>query len=381
MTVARRESWVGTRTLWVQETLAGRLMLGQTIVLLASVLTAGLVASIVGPPIFHGHLTESGHAKNSPELAHIELAYQQASAVALGVALFTSLACAIVVTWFVSRRLRQPLDELTDAARELSRGHYARRVPTMGGGTELETLGAAFNTMASRLEDIENTRRRLLSDLAHELRTPIATLALYHEGLFDGITDLGVDTQTVLTSQTARLTRLADDIDDVSRAEEGRLSLERASCLVGDLLLRSAEAARGRYQDKGVDLTLDLGETDGLSVNVDPNRIGQVLGNLLANSLRHTPPGGHVTISGRPQPQGAVITVADDGDGIPADQLTHVFERFYRGDTARSRESSGSGIGLTISKAIVDAHGGTIGVVSDGSGRGAVFNIVLPRAA
>lgn len=381
MTVARRESWVGTRTLWVQETLAGRLMLGQAIVLLASVLTAGLVASIVGPPIFHGHLTESGHAENSPELAHIELAYQQASAVALGVALFTSLACAIVVTWFVSRRLRQPLDELTDAARELSRGHYARRVPTMGGGTELETLGAAFNTMASRLEDIENTRRRLLSDLAHELRTPIATLALYHEGLFDGITDLGVDTQTVLTSQTARLTRLADDIDDVSRAEEGRLSLERASCLVGDLLLRSAEAARGRYQDKGVDLTLDLGETDGLSVNVDPNRIGQVLGNLLANSLRHTPPGGHVTISGRPQPQGAVITVADDGDGIPADQLTHVFERFYRGDTARSRESSGSGIGLTISKAIVDAHGGTIGVVSDGSGRGAVFNIVLPRAA
>ncbi|WP_241660246.1 sensor histidine kinase [Propioniciclava tarda] len=372
---------MGTRTLWVQETLAGRLMLGQTIVLLASVLTAGLVASIVGPPIFHGHLTESGHAENSPELAHIELAYQQASAVALGVALFTSLACAIVVTWFVSRRLRQPLDELTDAARELSRGHYARRVPTMGGGTELETLGAAFNTMASRLEDIENTRRRLLSDLAHELRTPIATLALYHEGLFDGITDLGVDTQTVLTSQTARLTRLADDIDDVSRAEEGRLSLERASCLVGDLLLRSAEAARGRYQDKGVDLTLDLGETDGLSVNVDPNRIGQVLGNLLANSLRHTPPGGHVTISGRPQPQGAVITVADDGDGIPADQLTHVFERFYRGDTARSRESSGSGIGLTISKAIVDAHGGTIGVVSDGSGRGAVFNIVLPRAA
>ena len=156
-----------------------------------------------------------------------------------------------------------------------------------------------------------------MSDLAHELRTPIATLALYHEGLFDGITDLGVDTQTVLTSQTARLTRLADDIDDVSRAEEGRLSLERASCLVGDLLLRSAEAARGRYQDKGVDLTLDLGETDGLSVNVDPNRIGQVLGNLLANSLRHTPPGGHVTISGRPQPQGAVITVADDGDGIP----------------------------------------------------------------
>lgn len=380
MTPPGREPWLGTRTLWVRETLAGRLMLGQTIVLLASVLTAGLVASIVGPPIFHVHLTESGHTENSPELAHIEQAYQQASAVALGVALFTSLACAILVTWFVSRRLRQPLDELTDAARELFRGHYARRVQAMGGGTELETLGSAFNSMAGRLEDVENTRRRLLSDLAHELRTPIATLAIYHEGLFDGVTDLNVETQAVLASQTARLARLADDIDDVSRAEEGRLSLERAPHLVNDLVPRSAEAVRGRYQDKGVDLLVDLAHSDGLAVDVDSNRIGQVLGNLLANSLRHTPPGGHVTISARPERQVAVITVADDGDGIPADQLPHIFERFYRGDTARSRESSGSGIGLTISKAIVDAHGGTISVVSDGPGHGAVFEIVLPRA-
>lgn len=371
---------MSTRNSRVRETLAGRLMLGQTIVLLASVTTAGLVASIVGPSIFHSHLTQAGHQENSPDLVHIELAYQQASALALGVALFTSLVCAMIVTWFVSRRLSAPLGELTDAARELSRGHYTRRVPPMGGGMELETLAQAFNSMAGRLEDVENTRRRLLSDLAHELRTPIATLTVYHEGLFDGITDLGPDTQAVLTSQIDRLTRLAEDIDDVSRAEEGRLRLNRKLHLVKDLVLRSTDAIQGRFDGKGVDLVVDLNMSEGLIVEADLNRMGQVLGNLLANALRHTPVGGHVTVSASSQNDEVVITVADDGDGIPPEQLPHVFERFYRGDTARTRDSSGSGIGLTISKAIIDAHGGTIRACSDGAGHGAAIEIVLPAS-
>lgn len=366
---------------WVSETLARRLMLGQTIVLLASVLTAGLVASMVGPQIFHDHITQSGHPEDAPALAHIELAYREASALALGVALFTSMACAIIVTLFVSRLLRKPLNELTDAARELSRGHYARRAALMGGGTELDTLADAFNSMASRLEAIEDTRRRLLSDLAHELRTPIATLALYHEGLYDGVTNLGDDTRIVLTAQTDRLARLADDIDDVSRAEEGRLSLDRQDHLVKDLVLRSTAATRDKFEGKGVHLVADLTGSDALSINVDRDRIGQVLGNLLANALRHTQPGGHVHVTARKDPDEVAITVTDDGDGIPADQLPHVFERFYRGDTARSRDSSGSGIGLTISKAIVDAHGGTIMVVSDGPGQGSAFEVILPAAA
>jgi len=364
---------------WVSETLVRRLMLGQTIVLLASVLTAGLVASLVGPQIFHDHLMQSGQAEDARALAHIELAYREASALALGVALFTSMACAIIVTLFVSRRLRRPLDELTDAARELSRGHYARRAAVMGGGIELDTLADAFNSMASRLESIEDTRRRLLSDLAHELRTPITTLALYHDGLFDGVTDLGDDTRFVLTAQTDRLARLADDIDDVSRAEEGRLSLDRQLHLVKDLVLRSTAAIRDKFEGKGVHLVADLTESDGLSINVDKDRIGQVLGNLLANALRHTQPGGHVRVTARKDPDEVVITVTDDGDGIPANQLPHVFERFYRGDTARSRDSSGSGIGLTISKAIVDAHGGTIMVFSDGPGQGSAFEVIVPE--
>ncbi len=368
---------------WARETLAGRLMLGQTIVLLASVLTAGLIASMVGPEIFHYHLLRSGSTANSPELGHIELAYREANALVLGVALLTSLVCAMVVTWLVSRPLRQSLNELTDAARELSRGHYARRVPVAGGGSELDTFASAFNSMAGRLEDVEATRRRLLSDLAHELRTPIATLTVYHEGLYDGVTDLNADTRNVLTAQTDRLARLAEDIDDVSRAEEGRLRLDRQPHQVQELITTTTDSIRTRYDDKGVDLVIDAPDESDLTIDVDSDRLGQVLGNLLNNALRHTPPGGRVTITTRSEPDEVAIIVTDTGEGIPPAQLPHVFERFYRGDTARGRDQSGSGIGLTISKAIIDAHGGTITAHSDGPGHGARFEILLPptRAA
>ena len=366
---------------WARETLAGRLMLGQTIVLIASFLTAGLVASLVGPQIFHDHLIQSGDASNSPELAHVELAYREASALALGVALLTSLVCAMVVTWLVSRPLQRSLLELTNAARELSRGHYARRVPAVGAGSELDTFASAFNSMASRLEDVEGTRRRLLSDLAHELRTPIATLSVYHDGLFDGVTDLGADTRNVLAAQTDRLARLAEDIDDVSSAEEGRLRLDPQPHQVAELIKTSTEGLRARYADKGVDLVVDTTNEPGLTVHVDADRIGQVLGNLLTNALRHTPLGGRVTVTAHAEPAEVAITITDTGEGILPAHLPHLFERFYRGDTARNRERSGSGIGLTISKAIIDAHGGTITAHSEGPGHGARFEILLPNAS
>ncbi|CAI9411544.1 sensor histidine kinase [Aestuariimicrobium sp. T2.26MG-19.2B] len=364
---------------WSRETLAGRLMLGQTIVLLASILTAGLVASTVGPQIFHDHLVESGHAKNSAELVHVERAYREASALALGVALLISLACAILVSWLVSRRLRRALHDLTQAARQLSSGHYTRRVPTVGGGSELDTFAAAFNSMAGRLEDVEATRRRLLSDLAHELRTPIATLSAYHEGLVDGVIELDVDTRAVLTAQTDRLARLAEDIDDVSRAEEGRLRLELRPHRVADLVAMAADSARASYTDKGVSLVADLDLNAPTTVGVDADRVGQALGNLLTNALRHTPEGGQVSISARPERDEVVITITDTGEGISPAQLPHIFERFYRGDSARDRNRSGSGIGLTISKAIIEAHGGTITAHSSGHGHGATFAVLLPR--
>jgi two-component system sensor histidine kinase BaeS len=209
--------------------LATRLLAGQAIVLVAGALTVGLVAAVIGPPIFHQHLLEAGHQQNSPELVHIEMAYRDSSLISVGIGLLISLLAAGAVTWFLTRRLRRPLEQVTHAARELTMGHYAIRVPAIAAGTELETLAAAFNTMAARLDSVEDTRRRMLSDLAHELRTPIATISAYHEGLHDGVTSLGPESRAALEEQTQRLARLADDIDEVSTAEEGRLALDLRS--------------------------------------------------------------------------------------------------------------------------------------------------------
>jgi len=272
--------------------LAARLLAGQSVVLVAGALTVGLVAAVVGPPIFHQHLLEAGHQQNSPELVHIEMAYRDASLIAVGVGLVISLIAAGIVTWVLARRLRRPLEQLTAAARDLSRGHYATRVPDVASGTELDTLASAFNTMAARLDSVEDTRRRMLSDLAHELRTPVATISAYHEGLHDGIAQLGPESRSVLTEQTQRLARLADDIDDVSTAEEGRLNLQLATTAVADLLWSAHENLRDQYADAGVNLVIDAGDAAGQSVRVDRSRIGQVLTNQ--RPAPHPPRGNSV---------------------------------------------------------------------------------------
>lgn len=358
--------------------LAARLLAGQTVVLIAGMLTAGLVAALVGPALFHEHLLQAGQAPNSPELEHIEQAYRDASLLSLGIALVISLLSAVAVTWILTRRLRRPLTGLTDAARELSRGHYAHRVPDTGSGTELDTLAGAFNSMAGRLEEVEDTRRRLLSDLAHELRTPISTLTAYHDGLHDGVTEMNEESRSVLAEQTDRLTRLADDINEVSTADEGRLELDLRPHSIGDVIWPACEPLRERFAAKEV--TLDIRPSPDLVVIADRQRIGQVLTNLLTNALRHTPAGGRVAVRAAQEGADVAIILTDTGDGILAAQLPHVFERFYRTDSARDRDRSGSGIGLTISKAIVDAHGGTIAAASQGRGHGSCFRILLPLA-
>lgn len=355
-------------------------MLAQASVLLASILTAGVVAAVVGPPLFHEHLVRAGGARTPERLDHVERAYREASAVSLGIALVIALACAFAVTWYLTRRLQRPMSDLTTSARSMARGHYDERVSPRGAGPELESLAEAFNTMAGRLQVTEDTRRRLLADLAHEMRTPVSTITAYLEALDDGVTSWTPDTSSVLAEQTARLARLADDIDDVSRAEEGRIVLDRQAHRVGDLLHTAIATARDRFETKGVRLLVRPSPAAASVVWVDEQRFGQVLTNILDNALRHTPAGGRVSIATETADTDAVIRVSDDGEGITAEVLPHVFERFYRGDTARDRRDRGSGIGLTISRALVAAHGGSLSARSDGRGHGATFVIELPVA-
>lgn len=372
--------------------LATRLMLAQAIVLTAGAATAAVIAGLVGPPLFHQHLLEAGHAASSPELEHIERAYASANAVTLAAALAIAFCAAAAVTWFSTRRLTTPLTQMANAAARLSQGDYSGRLPSSASsaGPELDRLATAFNDAAVRLEATEETRRRLLADVAHELRTPLATIAAYVDGLEDGVIEWGDDAARVLRDYTERLTRLADDMAIVSRAEEQQPALDPERVGIGEVVEAAVETMRDRYHAKGVDLVThaqpavvrgrrhDHREPADVEVELDRARILQVLTNLLTNALRHTPAHGTVTVAARQDGDTLVVSVTDTGEGMTAEQVPHVFERFYRGDTARSRDSGGSGIGLTIARSIAAAHGGSLEACSDGLGQGSTFRLTLP---
>ena len=353
-----------------------RLLLAQALVLVAGALTIWLVASAAGPSIFRDHLAEAGVAHTDTESGHVEEAFASALLLSVAVALGAAVAAAFAVSWYFSRRIQRSLGQVADAAAAVAAGHYGTRVDDPGLGSEFTSLAATYNTLADRLEATETTRRRMLADLAHEMRTPLATIDAHLEAVEDGVRDLDATTLDVLTSSTRRLRRLAEDMTAISGAEEGRLSLDAYPVAATHLATTAAEAARDRFAHKGVTLNTDL-QAAG-PVTVDPDRMGQVLGNLLDNALRHTDAGGTVTLGCRRAGRFVEYTVTDTGDGIAAEHLPYVFDRFYRADTARDRHHGGSGIGLAIARALVQAHGGGIRATSPGPGRGATFIVRLP---
>ncbi|SDL12413.1 sensor histidine kinase [Tessaracoccus oleiagri] len=352
-----------------------RTFLAFAVVVAASVLSAAVVALIVGPPLFHEHLLELGHTGGSAEMAHVEQAFLDAGVRSLGAGLVVALGLATLLAWWETRRLRRPLDELAAAARRVESGDYAARVPVGDGSPEFDALGEAFNGMARRLDATEESRRRLLSDVAHELRTPLSTLTAELEAIGDGLVPWDREGHELLAQQAARLQRIANDLNDVSRAEEGRFELDRHPVPVALLVEQAVATFRPRYAAKGVELS---GEADGGTVVADAQRVGQILGNLIENALRHTPPGGQVRVAGQTLRGETRITVTDTGEGLTADQRDRVFDRFYRTDTSRARDAGGSGIGLTISRSLARAHGGSLTVTSPGPGTGATFTLTLP---
>jgi len=359
--------------------LAGRLLVAQALVLLTGTLTAWTIAATVGPSVFHQHLAKANVGSTPAQILHTERAYQSSNAISLSWALLTALVVAMAVNVYVARRIGRSVATIADAASDVASGHYDVRVPAPGLGAEFDTLASGFNQMAGRLGSVEGTRRRLLADLGHEMRTPVATLDAYLEALEDGVATLDVGTVELLRSQTRRLARLSEDISTVSRTEEGQVQLDMRTVHPESMVKTAVQSVDEAYQAKGVRLVADIAA--GLpALTIDPERIGQVLGNLLDNALRHTPAGEMVTISAATSPRtgGVALRVADTGEGIPAEHLDHVFERFYRVDTARDRTHGGSGIGLAIAKALVEAHGGQLTVTSPGARQGSTFQVVLP---
>jgi signal transduction histidine kinase len=355
---------------------AARLLVAQALVLVAGAVTTWLVASVVGPNIFSDHLQQAGVAHTAEETRHVEEAFASALLISIALALVASVLAALTVSWYFSRRVQRSIGNVADAAAQIAAGRYDARVPDPGLGGEFATLAVTYNRLAQRLEATESTRRSMLADLAHEMRTPLATIDAHLEAVEDGVRALDDDTLDVIRGSTGRLRRLAEDMAAVSRAEEEGLDITLRLMNAADVAAAAVEVARDRYAAKGVHLVVDL--ADAGQVRVDADRIHQVLGNLLDNALRHTPAGGTVTLTSRRVDRWVEYRVADSGEGVASEHLPHLFDRFYRADTARNRDHGGSGIGLAIAKALVKAHGGGLSVTSPGPGLGTTFTVRLP---
>ncbi len=294
---------------------------------------------------------------------------------------WTGLAAAaggVFLVCLLSRRVLSPVQALSAAAQELGQGNLAQRVP-VSGPAELSQLSRTFNAMAENLEIAEKQRRNLVADVAHELRTPLSNVQGYLEAIKDGVLKPDEATINIVYQQVQHLVRLVEDLRLLAQAEAGALRLDRQPASLTEVLNESVKAFRPRAESKGVSLSLEAPE--GLPpVELDRTRIAQVLDNLLENAIFHTPAGKGVVVSVARTPDGqAGIAVADQGSGIPREDLPLVFERFYRVDPSRARSTGGTGLGLTIARKLVEAHGGVISAESAlGQGSRFVFRLPFP---
>jgi len=295
-------------------------------------------------------------------------------------ALLAFAAVLLGAAAFFSSRVTRPLTRLTLAARTMAEGDLTTRVEGSA-VREIDELAGAFNTMASSLADADRQRRQMTADVAHELRTPLSIIRGRLEGIQDGIYSLTREQVATLLGETALLERLIEDLRILALAEAGQLPLYMENIGPASLLEDVARSFQKEGHDQGVEVR--VADMPGLpEIEVDTQRISQVLGNLVANALRHTPAGGTVLLSawaGTGQQQGMVcISVSDTGRGIAPADLPHIFDRFYRADPARARSGGGAGLGLAIAKRIIEAHHGAIWVEST-PGKGTTVSFSLPQ--
>ena len=292
---------------------------------------------------------------------------------------------ALLLGIFLTRQITRPISSLSTGAAHISQGDLSYRVKVHA-KDEIGKLAESFNEMAKKLDDSEQSRRRLVSDVAHELRTPLTIIQGTVDGIEDGVFQADRQHLDSIREQTVLLTHLVNDLRDLSLADSGQLKLELSSTDIVDLIQRKLAQFDVNARQKNIRLKLET-RTGVLPVNIDAKRIEQVMGNLLSNAIRHTPDGGQITVSIKTayikseSPSGSlIVSVADTGEGIPAENLPHIFERFYRVETSRSRSEGGVGLGLAIVKQMVQAHAGQVWVESL-PGKGSTFYFSLPYEA
>ena len=333
---------------------------------------------LIAPGLFLHHLRMTGEDSPVVQL-HAQEAFETSVGLALMAAATVAIVAAILLSWFLARRVSRPITELAASAEAVAHGNYDVVVTETGFGTELRTLSQSFQDMADSLATTDEARTQMLSDLSHEIRTPLATLEAHIDGLEDGVIPTTAATYQVMRGQVHRLRRLASDVRLAAQAQEHALDLHPTATKVSDLVHSACALYEPRFRDKGVLLDDRSRHDREMVVRVDRDRMQQVLGNLLDNALRHTPAGGTVSVGCHQNGQAVEIAVTDSGEGIDPADLDRVFQRFQRLDTSRESDSGGSGLGLTIARALVQSQHGDLTAHSAGLGTGSTFTIRLPQ--
>ncbi|HEY51982.1 MAG TPA: HAMP domain-containing protein, partial [Caldilineae bacterium] len=338
----------------LRNSLGAKLFLSYLIIIIVGVIVLAGAVQVQTPAAIQRHIERMElHLGADPGLAEdLRTNFTAAINEITLTAAVVALVVAVAVSFFTARRIITPIRSMMQASREIAAGHFGQRVQVPS-QDELGELARSFNLMAAELEQTEKRRLELIGDVAHELRTPLSNIRAVLEGLTDGVLPADPATYLSMQKEVMRLQRLVQDLQELSRAEAEQMSLHPEAVDPLDLITEAVGRLRPQYQDKGVDLEIAVSSSLP-RVLADPARIIQVLLNLLGNALQYTPAGGRVIVRVQQDGRNMIFLVEDTGVGVLAEDLPHLFERFYRVDKSRSRASGGSGIGLTISKHIVE---------------------------
>jgi histidine kinase len=376
---------------YFRERLGTKLFLTHLMVILIGVIILGITIQITIPAAFNRHMgmmnssmmdgmgPGQGAGQGQGYGRTLFESFRASMFESLGYAVTASVVAALLASLLLSRRIVAPLRTLTNASQHIADGHYAERVQ-VNGFDEIAQLSTSFNQMAAQLEQVESMRRQLIGDVTHELCTPLTSIKGFMEGLVDGVLPATPETFNQIHREADRLSHLVDDLQELSRVEAKAYPLDVRSVAVSDLVQTTVKRLSPQATAKRITLRSNV-PANLTPVQADEDRITQVLLNLVANAIQYTPEGGEVTILAARKADEIHISVQDTGIGIPPEHLANLFTRFYRVDKSRSRNAGGgSGIGLTIAKHLVEAHGGQIWAESRGNGQGSIFTFSLKIA-
>ena len=372
--------------------LAAKLLLSYLVILVVGVAVLVVASQFILPGSFNRHMVGMGSMNgmmdgmmgnqgmgNPEDMSQLYADFRASFNEALMYAALTAAVVAVALSLYLSRSVIAPVSAMSVATQRIADGRYDERVHVEG-EDELAQLAARFNQMAEKLSEVETMRRRLIGDVSHELRTPLTAIKGSMEGLMDGVLPATDETYQQIHAEADRLNRLVNDLQELSRVEARAYELDLRPLDVSALLRTVTKRLMSQADSKAISLNLEL-SPDLPRVLADEDRAVQVLTNLVGNALQYTPEGGSVTVAAQHINQQVMFSVRDTGIGISPEHLPNVFDRFYRADKSRSRRAGGgSGIGLTIARALVEAHGGRIWAESAGEGQGSVFTFTIPIA-